>query len=190
VESFTTERGDPSLSTLHSTLYCTLHSTALCTLHYTALYTILHSALCTLHPTALYTLHSTLCTIHYTLYTPNFTRYTSHFTHYTSHATLCTLRSTPRNSHVCSLCRVYVYNNLYRLKEDQKGTITWIEVSSPNTPKPRSSHQAVTSRCQKTLDPKVVELSLRPCALPSDTSSIPAVASTSTKFSSVNTLGA
>jgi hypothetical protein len=42
--------------------------------------------------------------------------------------------------------RVYVYNNLYRLKESTVGVLSWSEVMSPNTPKPRSSHQAVASR--------------------------------------------
>lgn len=39
-----------------------------------------------------------------------------------------------------------MYNNTYRLKEASNGIITWSEISSPNTPKPRSSHQAVASR--------------------------------------------
>ena len=41
--------------------------------------------------------------------------------------------------------RVHVYNDLFRLKE-QRGELTWTQISSPNTPKPRSSHQAVASR--------------------------------------------
>ena len=41
--------------------------------------------------------------------------------------------------------RVYVYNDLFRLK-DIKGQLTWSQISSPNTPKPRSSHQAIASR--------------------------------------------
>ncbi|EKX32725.1 hypothetical protein GUITHDRAFT_82055, partial [Guillardia theta CCMP2712] len=41
--------------------------------------------------------------------------------------------------------RVFVYNHLFRLKEN-KGVLTWSQVTSPNTPKPRSSHQAVASR--------------------------------------------
>eukprot|EP00960_Hanusia_phi_P002780 82417-Hanusia_phi.AAC.1 len=41
--------------------------------------------------------------------------------------------------------RVFVYNHLFRLK-DNKGVLTWSQVTSPNTPKPRSSHQAVASR--------------------------------------------
>ena len=41
--------------------------------------------------------------------------------------------------------RVYVYNDLFRLKE-QRGELIWSQISSPNTPKPRSSHQSVASR--------------------------------------------
>jgi hypothetical protein len=41
--------------------------------------------------------------------------------------------------------RVNVYNDLFRLKEN-KGELTWSQISSPNTPKPRSSHQAVATR--------------------------------------------
>jgi len=41
--------------------------------------------------------------------------------------------------------RVHVYNDLFRLKE-HRGELTWSQISSPNTPKPRSSHQAVASR--------------------------------------------
>lgn len=41
--------------------------------------------------------------------------------------------------------RVYMYNDLFRLK-DNKGELSWVKISSPNTPKPRSSHQAIANR--------------------------------------------
>ena len=41
--------------------------------------------------------------------------------------------------------RVFVYNDLFRAKEN-RGVLTWSQVTSPNAPKPRSSHQAVATR--------------------------------------------
>ncbi|KAJ1479955.1 hypothetical protein T484DRAFT_1901936 [Baffinella frigidus] len=41
--------------------------------------------------------------------------------------------------------RVMVYNHLFRMRE-VKGVVTWTQICSPNTPRPRSSHQAVAHK--------------------------------------------